>query len=299
MPVSQIRTLRDLGKLVQSVREQRRFTQQQLSNELRGIVRNRSAVAHLEQGLRLPDGDELEGICRYLGIPEAFWVGFKVRKLSGNEIRVACRCFTYYTAKARAESDDERNRNSFVGRVKDGRLLPDKGANLARDPNVVMAARLRSKFPDLFANRALVPVPGHSAGIPTSRWASHRMAQAIASASMGSTVHPLVERHTTIRKSADPKGLRPRPAEHLETLRLADPEELPPGIVLVDDVVTRGSTMLACAKLLRDAGWLGEINAIAAAYTQQTDKGDPGEMRLLVYSWDGGPSTYPRRTRAS
>lgn len=62
-----------LGVLVRSHREQMNLTQEALA-ETCGT--NRSAVAHLEQGLRVPKADVLTRISGHLGIPGRFWEPF-------------------------------------------------------------------------------------------------------------------------------------------------------------------------------------------------------------------------------
>ncbi|ABD69549.1 transcriptional regulator, XRE family [Rhodoferax ferrireducens T118] len=63
-----------LGELVKSMREHKKLSQDALSSALPGI--NRSNIAHLEQGLRLPRADILEQICIHLDIPKNYWMEF-------------------------------------------------------------------------------------------------------------------------------------------------------------------------------------------------------------------------------
>jgi transcriptional regulator with XRE-family HTH domain len=67
-------TLQELGQFVRAHREARTLTQDDLAA---AVQTNRSAVAHLEQGLRLPAPDVLRRLCGYLGIPEAIWSQFE------------------------------------------------------------------------------------------------------------------------------------------------------------------------------------------------------------------------------
>ncbi len=63
-----------LGLLVRSHREQMNLTQEALAE---ACETNRSVVAHLEQGLRVPTKpDVLKRICEKVGIPGRFWVPF-------------------------------------------------------------------------------------------------------------------------------------------------------------------------------------------------------------------------------
>ncbi|MBL7718365.1 MAG: helix-turn-helix transcriptional regulator [Flavipsychrobacter sp.] len=61
-----------LGDLVKATREHRNITQQDLAKSIgKGV--NRSTIAHLEQGLRIPQPEQLEYICHFLDIPKKYW----------------------------------------------------------------------------------------------------------------------------------------------------------------------------------------------------------------------------------
>ena len=72
-----INSIQALGQLVKTHRETAGVSQDTLAEQLDvklGI--NRSVVAHLEQGLRLPRPEALEAICGALGIPKPLWSPF-------------------------------------------------------------------------------------------------------------------------------------------------------------------------------------------------------------------------------
>ena len=64
-----------LAELVKAHREQRELTQEQLAAQC-GADTNRSAIAHLEQGIRVPRPDVLSAVCTFLKIPLVFWEPF-------------------------------------------------------------------------------------------------------------------------------------------------------------------------------------------------------------------------------
>jgi len=69
-------SLQDLGDQVRAARNDRGITQEDLATEL-GAGVNRSIVAHLEQGLRIPaDADTLARICKHLSVPQRYWQSF-------------------------------------------------------------------------------------------------------------------------------------------------------------------------------------------------------------------------------
>lgn len=70
-----IERLEDLGDLFRQFREAKGLTQEELVARCSDGV-NRSQVAHLEQGLRVPSRTRLKAIASALGIPEQTWLPF-------------------------------------------------------------------------------------------------------------------------------------------------------------------------------------------------------------------------------
>ena len=64
-----------LAELVKAHREHRELSQEELAAQC-GVATNRSAIAHLEQGLRIPKPDVLAAVCKFLQIPAVFWEPF-------------------------------------------------------------------------------------------------------------------------------------------------------------------------------------------------------------------------------
>lgn len=61
-----------LGDLLRTLRQQRGLTQEQLASVIEPKT-NRSAIAHFEQGLRLPKKEVFSAICTYFSIPDPDW----------------------------------------------------------------------------------------------------------------------------------------------------------------------------------------------------------------------------------
>lgn len=70
--------LTGLGTLVRVFREARSLSQQSLASQVRPPT-NRSAIAHLEQGLRVPPAGVLQAVCEHLQIPRPLWERFVLR----------------------------------------------------------------------------------------------------------------------------------------------------------------------------------------------------------------------------
>ena len=281
-----IHTRAELGLLVKLCREHRGSTQDQLA---KALDLSRTAVAHLEQGLRIPEPGALQRLCEHLGLPAVLWEGFIPRD-SLYPMAVRCHCRTYYAAWEEASADAQR-RAALVDAVKSGEPWQD-GKRRIDDPYRACATRLRRIFPRLFLNRTFVPVPlsdaSASAEQDDDRWPALRLAQAYAEEGTACGVVRLFIRARSLRRSSSARSPKRRPtvAEHLATLALTS-EDVPGGIVLVDDVTTRGTTLIACATRLAKHGWRGQVDALVVAYERTADHDSAVDGRELLLGWDG------------
>jgi len=114
----------------------------------------------------------------------------------------------------------------------------------------------------------LVPVPGSapSAGAP---WAAERLAIALTGVGLAGAVLVCLQRRFAVRKSATAfSGERPTVREHYDSFVATDrsPHQ-PRRILLVDDVVTKGRTLLAAAARLHEAFPDADVRAFALVRT--------------------------------
>ncbi len=138
-----------------------------------------------------------------------------------------------------------------------------------------LAARLaqelpRAGFADWFDDAVLVPVPRSSPRRSrTDLWPAREIATEMVEVGVGRSVLCLLERAVAVPKSAYcSPGERPGPEQHQRSFALADGLPLGGGrIVLVDDVVTRGATLLGAALRLRAEGATATLSAFAAVRT--------------------------------
>jgi len=101
----------------------------------------------------------------------------------------------------------------------------------------------------------LVPVPRRAPRRGDALWPALELCDQLRDAGLGRSVETLLRRERAVPKSsvilraAD----RPSPATHADSLSVVRALLDAEAVTLVDDVVTRGSTMLGCAAVLRAA----------------------------------------------
>jgi hypothetical protein len=100
---------------------------------------------------------------------------------------------------------------------------------------------------------ALVPAPKSSPLVEGALWPARRIADDLVRRGLGKEVIPCVRRAVRVPKSAFAGvGERPTAKTHLESLAVDIPLARPSRIAVVDDVVTKGATLLAVASAVKD-----------------------------------------------
>lgn len=117
-------------------------------------------------------------------------------------------------------------------------------------------------------NTILVPAPKSSLMQPYELWVPERIAKALVAEGFGSKVVPCLTRSKPVTKAAaSPASERPTAEQHYDSLIVQGALSKPQEIVLIDDVVTRGATLVGCSNRLRDAFPECRIRAFAAMRT--------------------------------
>jgi hypothetical protein len=140
------------------------------------------------------------------------------------------------------------------------------------------------------ADDVLVPVP-RSCPKTGGTWVAAELAHALVREGIGALAWPGLRRICAVRKSATAaKGRRPTVARHFDSFRLEPSALRLSNVVLIDDVITRGRTLLAAAARVSEAFPGAQIRAFALLRTQGLTDGfesllEPcrGEIR-----WIGG-----------
>jgi hypothetical protein len=115
----------------------------------------------------------------------------------------------------------------------------------------------------------LVPVPGRRAGAVRMSDAPFQLAEQLARRGLGRSIWPGLARIHEIPKTASsPPGARPTIAKQLESFGVvSDHRPAVEGLLLIDDVVSRGRTLLAAALRLQEAFPHARVRAFALIRT--------------------------------
>ncbi len=152
-----------------------------------------------------------------------------------------------------------------------------------RDPPILMSELIAQTiqrnimelpFSSFFSSKPiLVPTPSSSLTKPGTLWVPDRLAKALVGRGLGQNVVQCLERVRALPKAAiSAAANRPKATEHYNSMAvqkiLSEPEE----IILVDDVVTRGATLIGAANKLADAFPKAHITAFVAMRTISNPK---------------------------
>jgi predicted amidophosphoribosyltransferase len=137
------------------------------------------------------------------------------------------------------------------------------------------AARVRQQVAEsaqlrgfLTASDLLVPVPGSAPRGYASRHAAARLAEALLLQGLGCDIWNGLKRTRPVQKSATARPrARPSVARHYESFAIDSLPQAPVSVVLVDDVITKGRTLLAAAERLQEAFPAAHIKAFALLRT--------------------------------
>jgi len=181
-------------------------------------------------------------------------------------------------------------------------MLTLKGDSFIQDPPILMskvvAQTVKRYLGSLSSssffsqNAVLVPTPKSSLMQAGTLWVPNRLASALVSEGLGETVSPCLVRTMPLPKAATSLAKdRPTALQQYESMtvqgKLSEPEE----IVIVDDIVTRGATLLGAASRLKDSFPHARIVGFAAMRTVSNPyefEGEYSPCSGTIESQDGG-----------
>ncbi|HEX9473767.1 MAG TPA: phosphoribosyltransferase [Steroidobacteraceae bacterium] len=125
------------------------------------------------------------------------------------------------------------------------------------------------RYGDLFGSDViLVPVPRSVPSSCDASWAAAQLALALQQQGLAAAVWIGLRRHCAVRKSATaPCRARPTVAEHYNSFVVDVSLRSPRRILLVDDFVTRGRTLLAASMRMRERFPRAQLGAFALVRT--------------------------------
>jgi hypothetical protein len=170
----------------------------------------------------------------------------------------------------RGTSEVSNSAKQFVRALKEERFI----GTPPQSPSKFAAHRFAERHPDRLIEEVfgsvplLVPVPRSSLPVDGGIWPAYNIASALVANGIGAAVLPCLQRVKAVPKSAfAASGSRPKPLDHYDSIAatkmVADREEL----CLVDDVITKGATLLAAATRLRETYPRANIVAFALVRT--------------------------------
>lgn len=156
-----------------------------------------------------------------------------------------------------------------------------------------VAAQVRTGNPVLrpcFSGQpALIPVPGRAPRFKNSLWVPHVLCSQLGRY-LGLPVDEVLARERPVRRSRGARAVdRPSPVDHYRSLSVCSLIPPPGPVILVDDVITRGSTLLGCYARLKDAYPDLEIRCFAMVRTESFSQVEQFfDPRCGVIYYDGG-----------
>lgn len=172
----------------------------------------------------------------------------------------------------RGESEDAAQSRHWVRKLK-GELLV--GGTPRESASSFVVGRLKARldevpFADWFGpDVLLVPAPSSALLQVHSLWVPNRIARALVRQGLGQDVLPCLERVQPVRKSATAgTANRPLARFHYDSMTISALDFPHDDVVVIDDVVTRGATLLVAVSLVQEALPGARVRGFAVVRTQ-------------------------------
>lgn len=200
---------------------------------------------------------------------------------------------TFANYSPRGKSDLSVRSQKIVGRIKAGEVavLESALAHLKEPKAQILQPFLN---PDV----TLVPVPRSAPLAKEALWPSKVISDVLVKNGLGASVHAMIERIRAVRKSSTAIAIeRPLIPEHMDSMQVTQDMLIPDEITLIDDVLTRGATTAACARILQNQFPTASIRIFAMMRTQSFEADikkivDPSIGEIIAYD-SGKPYRNP------
>ena len=122
----------------------------------------------------------------------------------------------------------------------------------------------------------VVPCPRSSPLVKGGLWPAKEICDELVAHGLAMSSAPVLERVTAVPKSSTSAvGERPKPPDHIQSMAVVNQMELElreiTRVTIVDDVITRGATLIAAATLFRQRFAKAEICVFAVVRTKSYD----------------------------
>jgi hypothetical protein len=186
---------------------------------------------------------------------------------SSDEINFAS--FLVYCPQRKCSTPVCKNTQKWIQGVKNNRI-DNNGVHVIKRIADEMAKRKDAELVKFFEGEvSLVPVPKSAPLAPGAFWPAHKICEQLLSVGFGNEILSNLVRKYPTKKSAYTQAGVPRlePDEHCKSFEWNGGLIAPKKIILIDDVVTRGSTFLGAAQLIRKHFPNIEISGFAISRT--------------------------------
>jgi len=145
---------------------------------------------------------------------------------------------------------------ALVQALKQDKVFSDSGITICERIAKEVKEKLviNPEFSEFFGDNVfLVPAPKSSLTKPGTLCVPKRLAEEFSKIRIG-TILDCLERITEVTKSSlsNPKD-RPKPIDHYNSIIVKRVNQNPMKILLIDNIITRGATILGCASKLRES----------------------------------------------
>jgi hypothetical protein len=196
-------------------------------------------------------------------------MGVAPKSSGGSRLRDLLRCGSWLVYSTRGRSLPAICVRYVVVRLKLGHGASTSGRSWADLVIERFAAHAPGSLRQLFSSPVtLVPVPGCGVAGPKTVWPALALCRELSRHGLGDDVQTVLRRVEAVPKSAWRHGDRPSVDLHFRSLGVTSLPRVPRRFLLVDDVVTRGATLLGAARRLKAAFPAVPIDAFALAHVQ-------------------------------
>ena len=171
-------------------------------------------------------------------------------------------CYAY---SPKGDSEISERSRQLCARVKDGSTKWLKSYVASIHQEVTRKRRFCGFFNE---HTLLVPIPNNPSPSRTSFWVARRLALSLQEAGLAEDVWTGLRRVSSVERSSSAwMWERPTVQQHYRSFAVIPSPRPPTEIVLVDDVITKGRTLVAAAMRLHEAFPKATIRAFALVRT--------------------------------